>query len=461
MAADARSMFQYRKNSDTQLQDKAEAALLEAYEQLVDVSAILSYTGHTSMLEKRQMKLQESFPSESTPDKALDRQLDGRLTGSACLDAQGIEETMVPTQQPPPSPSSPSPTGPSDRRHTDQCQSERSPDPSEPFSLRLAKAEERIRSLQSALTSSQSEVLNLQRQYDEERTSRAKEAVNLMVANIEKVNQRVEAAPIEADSVREDMDRGCISTQNGSSPGERVGMERVRLEMVIADRDREIFRLREEVRRLQLMLHEAQESTTNQIAQLEGQLARKIESIEKLQVRLQSQQDYEQIKTELRIFRAMKEASLNGRLAQSMSQLCSPLSERLTPMMPLRPLTESPAISVTRETEVKREAQTPVGLPVAMDTPPPGSPRPAASSQGSSSPRTIPLSPLSQSPDRPLLSPLIKPEPSPSGPFPETLYGPKSALSFEGSRSPSRASHSSDGGMMGEPWEGGGGGGGG
>lgn len=52
--------------------------------------------------------------------------------------------------------------------------------------------------------------------------------------------------------------------------------------MVIADRDREILRLREEVRRLQLMLQEAQESTANQIAQLEGQLARKIESIEVL-----------------------------------------------------------------------------------------------------------------------------------------------------------------------------------
>ncbi|XP_041915971.1 homeobox protein cut-like 1 isoform X2 [Alosa sapidissima] len=406
------------------------------------------------MLEKTQMKLQESFPSESTPHKALDSQLDGRLIGSACLDAQGIEETMVPTQHPPPSPSpsSPSPTDPSARRHKDQCQTER-PDPGELFSLRLAKAEERIRSLQSALMSSQSEVLNLQRQYDEERTSRAKEAVNLMVANIEMVNQRVEAAPIGADIVRENVDRSCISAQNGSSPGERVGMERARLEMVIADRDREILRLREEVRRLQLMLHEAQESTTNQITQLEGQLARKIESIERLQVRLQSQQDYEQIKTELRIFRAMKEASLNGRI----SQLCSPLSERLTPM---RPLKESSAISVTREMEVKRETQTPVGLPVAMDTPPPGSPRPAASSQGSS-PRTLPLSPLSQSPDRPLLSPLIKPEPSPPGPLPEALYGPKGDLSFEGSRSPSRASHSSDGGMTGEPWEGGGGGGGG
>ncbi|XP_031433570.1 homeobox protein cut-like 1 isoform X2 [Clupea harengus] len=409
------------------------------------------------MLEKRQMKLQESFPSDSTPGKVLDRQLDGQLNGSACLDPpQGTEERMVPTQQPPASPSSPA--DPSARGHRDQCQTERSPGQTDmTFSLRLAKAEERIRSLQSALTSSQSEVLNLQRQYDEERTSRAKEAVDLMVANIEKANQKVEAAVIGADSVSEDVDRGCISAQNGSSPVERVEMERAGLELVIADRDREILRLREEVRRLQLMLQEAQESTANQIAQLEGQLARKIESIQTLQVKLKSQQDYDQLKTELRIFRAMKEASLNGRI----SQLCSPLSERLAPLMSVRPLAESPAVSVTREMEVKREAQTPVGFPVAVDTPPSGSPRPPVSSQGCS-PRTLPLSPLSQSPDRSLLSPFIKPEPSPPGPFPEALYAAKAALS-EGSRSLSRASHcsegggSGDGGLTGEPWEGGGG----
>lgn len=47
--------------------------------------AVLSYTGPTPMLEKRQMKLEESFPSESTPGKVLNRQLDGQLNGSSCI----------------------------------------------------------------------------------------------------------------------------------------------------------------------------------------------------------------------------------------------------------------------------------------------------------------------------------------------------------------------------------------
>ncbi|XP_063065840.1 homeobox protein cut-like 2 [Engraulis encrasicolus] len=136
------------------------------------------------MLEERQMKLQDPFPSHGTAaaaagaaaaaaaaGKASSRQLDGQLNGSSCLDGQeDPEERMVPSQQSPASPSSPvDPSG-----HRDQCQTQQRHDQTEmPFSLRLAKAEERIRSLQSALTTSQSEVLNLQRQYDEERCSRS------------------------------------------------------------------------------------------------------------------------------------------------------------------------------------------------------------------------------------------------------------------------------------------------
>uniref|UniRef100_A0AAY4DYS4 Homeobox protein cut-like n=1 Tax=Denticeps clupeoides TaxID=299321 RepID=A0AAY4DYS4_9TELE len=72
------------------------------------------------------------------------------------------------------------------------------------------------------------------------------------------------------------------------------------LEMILAEQDREIIRLKEEVQRLQLTLQEAEESTANQIAQLEGQLTSRTEDIERLQAKLQSQQDYECIKTELR-----------------------------------------------------------------------------------------------------------------------------------------------------------------
>lgn len=109
-----------------------------------------------------------------------------------------------------------------------------------------------------------------------------------------------------------------------------------RLEAALAAKDREILRLLKDVQHLQSSLQELEESSANQIAELEGQLAAKNEAIEvgprglgacrewgtrirpcrvssgsqlrelpssapqKLEEKLQAQADYEEIKTELR-----------------------------------------------------------------------------------------------------------------------------------------------------------------
>ncbi|XP_067295900.1 homeobox protein cut-like 2 isoform X2 [Pseudorasbora parva] len=80
-----------------------------------------------------------------------------------------------------------------------------------------------------------------------------------------------------------------------------MGMEM----MVFSSRDGEVQRLEEEVQRLQRLLQEVQERTANHIALLQQQLANKSQDIERLQARLQTQQDYEKIKTELRTLRAL------------------------------------------------------------------------------------------------------------------------------------------------------------
>uniref|UniRef100_A0A673JDU4 DNA-binding protein SATB n=1 Tax=Sinocyclocheilus rhinocerous TaxID=307959 RepID=A0A673JDU4_9TELE len=72
-----------------------------------------------------------------------------------------------------------------------------------------------------------------------------------------------------------------------------------RLEAVLFSKDREILRLLENVQRLQFTLQEVQDSSANQIAELKRQLAYKSEAIETLEAKLQSQLDYEEIKTEL------------------------------------------------------------------------------------------------------------------------------------------------------------------
>lgn len=63
---------------------------------------------------------------------------------------------------------------------------------------------------------------------------------------------------------REERDEGALS----------------RLEVVLFSKDREILRLLENVQRLQFTLQEVQDSSANQIAELERQLAYKSEAIE-------------------------------------------------------------------------------------------------------------------------------------------------------------------------------------
>ncbi|KAK9975445.1 hypothetical protein ABG768_023486 [Culter alburnus] len=79
--------------------------------------------------------------------------------------------------------------------------------------------------------------------------------------------------------------------------------------MMFTSRDRDIQRLEEEVQRLQRLLQEVQERTANHIALLQQQLANKSQDIERLQDKLQSQQDYEKIKTELRTLRALSQTA--------------------------------------------------------------------------------------------------------------------------------------------------------
>ncbi|XP_016354411.1 homeobox protein cut-like 2 [Sinocyclocheilus anshuiensis] len=78
---------------------------------------------------------------------------------------------------------------------------------------------------------------------------------------------------------------------------------------MVAMRDRHIQRLEQEVRRLQRLLQEVQERTANHVALLQQQLANKAQHIERLQAKLQSQQDYEKIKTELRTLRVLMQTT--------------------------------------------------------------------------------------------------------------------------------------------------------
>ncbi|XP_012586337.1 PREDICTED: homeobox protein cut-like 2 [Condylura cristata] len=175
------------------------------------------------------------------------------------------------------------------------------------LAARLGEAEEKIKVLHSALKATQTELLELRRKYDEEAASKADE-VGLIMTNLEKANQRAEAAQREVESLREQLASvnssirlACCSPQGPS--GDKVNFALCsgpRLEAALACKDREILRLLKDVQLLQSSLQELEDSSASQIADLERQLTAKSEAIEKLEEKLQAQSDYEEIKTELR-----------------------------------------------------------------------------------------------------------------------------------------------------------------
>ncbi|NWR75551.1 CUX2 protein, partial [Centropus unirufus] len=196
------------------------------------------------------------------------------------------------------------------------------------LAARLGEAEEKIKVLHAALKATQAELLELRCKYDEEAASKADE-VAMIMTNLEKANQRAEAAQREVESLREQLAAvnsslrlACCSPPG--TAGDKVNYSMCsgsRLEAALAAKDREILRLLKDVQHLQSSLQELEESSANQIAELEGQLAAKNEAIEKLEEKLQAQADYEEIKTELSILKAMKVASANCSLPQASASI--------------------------------------------------------------------------------------------------------------------------------------------
>nr|XP_020138681.1 homeobox protein cut-like 2 isoform X2 [Microcebus murinus] len=283
------------------------------------------------------------------------------------------------------------------------------------LAARLGEAEEKIKVLHSALKATQAELLELRRKYDEEAASKADE-VGLIMTNLEKANQRAEAAQREVESLREQLASvnssirlACCSPQGPS--GDKVNFTLCsgpRLEAALASKDREILRLLKDVQHLQNSLQELEETSANQIADLERQLTAKSEAIEKLEEKLQAQSDYEEIKTELSILKAMKLASSTCSLPQpcilSPQCMAKPDDSLLMAKEAFFPtqkfLLEKPSLLASPEEDpseddsIKDSLSTEQSYPSPQQLPPPPGPE----------------DPLSPSPGQPLLGPGLGPD---------------------------------------------------
>ncbi|XP_044060041.1 cut-like homeobox 1b isoform X6 [Siniperca chuatsi] len=195
--------------------------------------------------------------------------------------------------------------------HNDYAEKERKlQENQDSMSSRLEEAEHKAQSLQTALETTQAELFDLKTKYDEESTAKADE-IEMVMTDLERANQRAEAAQREAESLKEQLSLSSQSLQL-SSPA-KADPETVAevashssLEAELRAKERETAQLVEDVQRLQASLTKLRETTSSQITQLEQQLNSKTATLKELEEKLQKQADYEEVKKELSILKSME-----------------------------------------------------------------------------------------------------------------------------------------------------------
>ncbi|XP_010874586.3 homeobox protein cut-like 2 isoform X2 [Esox lucius] len=335
MVAPVLKSFQAQVVALNKRSKEAESAFLGIYKQLIEAPDPAPLLEATQSLEERLHQLQSLAPDS----EALVREISGHWrrhleylekpddteeegTTAASVPRAGDASTRTACVMTPNSLQALRAKGSPQQNQQGQSQGE-AEDKDSTLADRLSEAEERIKVLHSSLNTAQTELRDLRCKYDQEKANKAEE-VSVIAANLEKANQKAEMAQRKVERLKEQLASVRSTTPGSGHPPEGASGERdekvdlipSKLEAKLIAKDREILRLLENVQRLQFALQEVQDTSANQIIELERQLAYKTEVIERLETKLQSQMDYEEIKTELSILKVMKLASMNGSSAQ-------------------------------------------------------------------------------------------------------------------------------------------------
>ncbi|XP_037391748.1 homeobox protein cut-like 2 isoform X2 [Pygocentrus nattereri] len=449
----------------SQRSKEAESAFLGVYKQLIEAPDPAPVLEASHSLEEHLVELQSSSPDSETLVKEISghwrRHLECLNNAESKEEGTVTVERVEASEQPPhmmtPN-STPSLQDGGSPPHNHQGLHEREADEADTtLSGRLAHAEDRIKALQSSLNKAQSELQELRCKYDQEMAAKAEE-VGTLRTNLEKANQRAELAQREVERLREQLasarsaSKGSGPSDEGPSEGrgerdEKGECSPSRLEAVLFSKDREILRLLENVQRLQFTLQEVQDSSASQIAELERQLAYKSEAIERLEAKLQSQLDYEEIKTELSILKAMKLASANGSSSQESAKAAEALLLDKEAFLPshkflmdkarvLHSNDQSDGSSKDLSRPMGSYSSPPGVLPMdGQSSSSPGPPNPDGASTAHDLPRPFSVSPFSgdklageQLLQKQLLSPHFKRDGSSLLAFPTALFAAKAAL---------------------------------
>ncbi|XP_061586459.1 homeobox protein cut-like 2 isoform X2 [Cololabis saira] len=348
MVAPVLKSFQAQVVALNKRSKEAESAFLGIYKQLIEAPDPAPVLEASQSLEERLQQLQSLAPD----GKALVREISGhwkkhleclKNTDSLAVAGAAVKEEATESSSPAsamtpnstPAPGAPgSPQQNYQGRAEDGGEEEEEKGESSDVSLadKLSEAKEKIKVLHSSLNTAQTELLDLRCKYNQEMANKAAE-IDTIMTNLEKANQRAEMAQREVERLKEQLATGQGVATASSHPAEGTSKDKnnkgevspSQLEAVLLAKDRENLRLLENIQRLQFTLQEVQETSANQMLELERQLAYKTEAVERLEAKLQSQMDYEEIKTELSILKVLKMASANGNSTQGSSKAAEAL----------------------------------------------------------------------------------------------------------------------------------------
>ncbi|XP_074525864.1 homeobox protein cut-like 2 isoform X2 [Halichoeres trimaculatus] len=352
MVAPVLKSFQAQVVALNKRSKEAESAFLGIYKQLIEAPDPAPVLEASHTLEGRLQQLQSSAPDSEALVREISRHwkkhleslettdpsedgpaVSGAVTTDKAQNSSSPASMMSPNTTPVPgAPGSPQ------QNHQDRAEGRGEEEEEEEEGAavssadRLLEAEEKIKALHSSLNTAQTELLDLRCKYNQEMANKAEE-VGAIMANLEKANQKAETAQREVERLKEQLAGGQKTNAVNCHPVEGTSRENSdrdevlpsQLEAALLAKDREILHLLEKIQRLQFTLQEVQETSANQILELERQLAYKTEAIERLENKLQSQMDYEEIKTELSILKVMKLASANGGSSQDSAKAAESL----------------------------------------------------------------------------------------------------------------------------------------
>ncbi|TRY89079.1 hypothetical protein DNTS_009802 [Danionella cerebrum] len=177
---------------------------------------------------------------------------------------------------------------------------------------KIREYEQSVKNQAETLERTQTELFDLKAKYDEESTAKADE-IDIVMTDLERANQRAEAAEREFEALREQLSSENKSTQLQTridiAPyvDESVDLvPRSSLEAELSAKEREMHQLVEDVQRLQFSLSTLRENSQTNISQLQQELQSKSAALQEAESKLQTQTDYEELKKELGILKSME-----------------------------------------------------------------------------------------------------------------------------------------------------------